>query len=71
MPIIETIRESVILKVDFVAASAAREARPAPGGALVIDFEAARLARCTEEPTPMPRPRRPGGGRPGKFGGPF
>ncbi|MEZ5925959.1 MAG: hypothetical protein R3D57_16435 [Hyphomicrobiaceae bacterium] len=69
----ETIRESIIIRVDFVRAGAARPARSQSGSADVVDFEAARLARATVEtgPRPVPKPRRPRGEFPGGFGGPF
>lgn len=70
----ETVRESVVIRIDFVRAGEARTSEPASGGAKVIDLGEARLARCTIEPRPAPMPRRPirpFGGAPGGFGGPF
>ncbi len=70
----ETVRESVVIKVDFVRAGEAKTSEPVTGGAKIIDLVEARLARCTVEPPPAPVPRRPArpfGGAPGGFGGPF
>ena len=70
----ETVRESVVIKVDFVRAGGAKTSVPVSGGAKVIDLVEARLARCAIEPRPTPiprRPTRPVGGAPGGFGGPF
>ena len=71
----ETVRESVVIKVDFVRAGETRKSEPVVGGAKVIDLGEARLALCTIElrssfPAPR-RPSRPFGGAPGGYGGPF
>ncbi len=66
-----TVRESVVIRVDFVRAGEARRSEPVVGGAKVIDLGEARLARCTSEPRPNHPPRLPRGGAPGRFGGPF
>lgn len=70
----ETVRESLVIRVDFIRAGEARQSEPVSGGAKVIDLVEARLARCTVEPRPAPmpcQPTRPVGGVPGGFGGPF
>jgi hypothetical protein len=68
---IEFIRESVVIKVDFVRAGCARSKRPRHVSAEVVDLNEARRARgMGERQQPMPiRLRLPQ--RPGHFGGPF
>lgn len=73
MATVETIRESVVIRVDFVRAGEAHTPRFVEGGAKVIDFAEARLARAKTRPSRhVPhRPIRPSGGIPGGYGGPF
>jgi hypothetical protein len=67
---VETIRESVVIKVDFVGAGEARETVRRHMPAEVIDLAAVRRARQARSPS-TPRPRLPRGGAPGTYGGSF